>query len=386
MIALTVHHPGPAIMPHYKRHDTPLIAVAVPLHELAGMSDVDSEKDIDIEGQLLPVAEIKCKQRQREPATASSQGKQPAPSPPSGAGLTAACTYGALNLASSVLIVIANKLVLETYGFTYPAALTFLHMVFTAAGMSCMAAWGMFKPKPVPWQHSLPMGAAFAASVALGNVSLQLNSVGFYQLTKLLVPPSVMGVEFMLYKTPVHSRVVASILVLIGGGMLAATADKQVSTQPMGAVVALVSVAATALYQVWAGGKQKELDLNGMQLLQHVAIASAVILGVLVPLLEPVGWTDPSDPNTLLGYEWSLPATLAAAGSCFLGLLVTLSMFLFIGVTSPLTFNVMGHAKTVLIILSGVVVFQEEMPFQKLVGTATAIGGILWYSWLRMKK
>jgi solute carrier family 35 protein E3 len=349
------------------------------------MSDVSSVEDVDAEDPLLPIVEVKCKQRPGEPTTGSNVGKQQALNPPNAGRLTTACAYGVLNLSSSVLIVIANKLVLETYGFSYPAALTFLHMVFTAAGMACMAAWGMYEPKPVPWQHSLPMGAAFAASVALGNVSLQLNSVGFYQLTKLLVPPSVMGVEYVLYKTPVHSRVVASILLLIGGGMLAAAADKQVSTHPMGAVVALVSVAATALYQVWAGGKQKELQLNGMQLLQHVALASAVILGVLVPVVEPLGWSDPTNVNTLLRYQWSVPAVAAAASSCFLGLLVTLSMFLFIGATSPLTFNVMGHAKTLLIILSGVVVFQEDMPLQKLVGTATALGGIVWYSWLRMR-
>jgi solute carrier family 35 protein E3 len=350
------------------------------------MSDVGSVKDVDDKGPLLPILEIKSKLTPREPTTCSDPNKQQALTPPSAARLTTACVYGVLNLSSSVLIVIANKLVLETYGFSYPAALTFLHMVFTAAGMACMAAWRVYEPKPVPWQHSLPMGAAFAASVALGNVSLQLNSVGFYQLTKLLVPPSVMGVEYVLYKTPVHGRVMASILILIGGGILAATADKQVSTHPMGAVVALISVAATALYQVWAGGKQKELELNGMQLLQHVALASAAILGVLVPVLEPVGWSDPTNVHTLLGYEWSVPAVAAAASSCFLGLLVTLSMFLFIGVTSPLTFNVMGHAKTLLIILSGVMVFQEDMPFQKLVGTATALCGIVWYSWLRMRK
>lgn len=293
-----------------------------------------------------------------------------------------ASMYGFLNITSSVMIVIANKLVLHTYAFAFPAALTLLHMVFTSAGITGMATVGMFVPKPISWRHSWPMGAAFAASVALGNISLQLNSVGFYQLTKLLVPPFVMSIEYLLYHTPWNARVVASILVLISGGVTAATADQQVISNPMGAVMALISVAATALYQVWAGGKQKELEVNGMQLLQHVSLTSAATLGFMVPMLEPVGWADPSDPNTLLGYKWTTSSTVAVVGSCLLGLLVTLTMFLFIGATSPLTFNVMGHAKSMLIILLGAVIFQEDMAPQKLLGTAIALSGIVWYSWL----
>jgi solute carrier family 35 protein E3 len=293
--------------------------------------------------------------------------------------------YGALNITSSVLIVIANKMVLQTYGFAFPAALTLLHMVFTAAGMTCMALAGVFTPKSLSWRDTWPVGAAFAASVALGNISLQLNSVGFYQLTKLLVPPLVMSIEYLLYHAPMNAKVVASILVLIIGGMMAATADQQLMSNPVGAVVALTSVAASALYQVWAGGKQKELCVNGMQLLQHVSLTSAATLGILGPLLEPWGWEDTPDTGTLLGYQWTRPATVAMVGSCLLGLLVTLSMFLFIGATSPLTFNVMGHAKTVLIIIFGAVVFQEDMAPQKVFGTACAMSGIMWYSWLRFK-
>ena len=54
-------------------------------------------------------------------------------------------------------------------------------------------------------------------------------------------------------------------------------------------------------------------------------------------------------------------AAVAIAGSAVLGLLVSLSMFLMIGATSGVTFNVVGHAKTVLILAGGVALFGDAM-------------------------
>jgi len=57
----------------------------------------------------------------------------------------------------------------------------------------------------------------------------------------------------------------------------------------------------------------------------------------------------------------TLAAAVAIAGSAALGLLVSLSMFLMIGATSGVTFNVVGHVKTVLIMAGGVVLFGDAM-------------------------
>ena len=57
--------------------------------------------------------------------------------------------------------------------------------------------------------------------------------------------------------------------------------------------------------QVWAGTKQKELGLNGMQLLHQVSPIAVMLLGVLIPALEPVGFGK-ATPGTILAYEYSL--------------------------------------------------------------------------------
>jgi solute carrier family 35 protein E3 len=122
-----------------------------------------------------------------------------------------------------------------------------------------------------------------------------------------------------------------------------------------------------------------------MQLLQQVSPVSVVLLAVLIPLLEPVGWSDPK-PGTILGYAFSTKAVLWIVVSSALGLVVTLSTFLFIGATSSLTYNVVGHLKTVLIVAAGVAFFGEGVGFKKGLGLAVAMGGIMWYSQIKLEE
>ncbi len=66
--------------------------------------------------------------------------------------------------------------------------------------------------------------------------------------------------------------------------------------------------------------------------------------------------------------------------SAALGLLVSLSTFLVIGATSSLTYNVVGHIKTVIILSGGCLFFGDSMPPKKLFGIGVAMVGIIWYS------
>jgi solute carrier family 35 protein E3 len=91
--------------------------------------------------------------------------------------------------------------------------------------------------------------------------------------------------------------------------------------------------------QVWAGSKQKELKVNGNQLLHQVSPIAVLVLGSLIPVIEPVGWTTRTE-DTILGYRYSSAAVIWILFSSLLGLVVTLSTYLFIGVTSALTYNV----------------------------------------------
>jgi solute carrier family 35 protein E3 len=169
--------------------------------------------------------------------------------------------------------------------------------------------------------------------------------------------------------------------------------------------VAAANVLVSALYQVWASTKQRELGVDGMQLLHQIAPPAVLMLGVLVPLLEPVGWgsvfggggaaaavgaaaaatTAPARP-TLLTFDYTAPALFWIGLSSVLGLVVTATTFLFIGATSSLTYNVVGHLKTVGIVSAGVLFFREALSARRLVGLGLAMSGIVWYSQVKMQE
>jgi solute carrier family 35, member E3 len=133
----------------------------------------------------------------------------------------------------------------------------------------------------------------------------------------------------------------------------------------------------TAQYQIYVGTKQKELGVNSTQLLTNMVPVSAVITLFLTPFLDRTGIFF-EEEHSLVNYEFTMvrchpsgwfsclkvfsilivligglclqPAVAAVIGSAVLAVFVNMSIFLLISATSPVTYNVVGHFKTVLIL------------------------------------
>ncbi len=111
-----------------------------------------------------------------------------------------------------------------------------------------------------------------------------------------------------------------------------------------------------------------------------------MLLLALVPLLDPLG--NPGVPNkhTVLGYPYGLASVGAIVVSALLGVLVSLSTFLVIGATSSLTYNIVGHLKTIVILAGGCLLFSESMPPKRLAGISLTMLGIFWYTYLSVQQ
>ena len=59
--------------------------------------------------------------------------------------------------------------------------------------------------------------------------------------------------------------------------------------------------------QVWCGSKQKELEANSLQLLDQYFPWPVVLLSMLAPCTDDIGWTN-RGPDTLVGYHYTTPA------------------------------------------------------------------------------
>ena len=133
-----------------------------------------------------------------------------------------------------------------------------------------------------------PLAAAYVGYVVLNNLSLKLNTVGFYQISKICIMPTLIGIEMALFgKFPSQKTLMAVALVCFGVA-LATVTDHGLTTSSLGLLVGISAILVTAMYQVWAGSKQRELQTGSMQLLHQYTPLAACMLAVLVPVLTKV--------------------------------------------------------------------------------------------------
>jgi solute carrier family 35, member E3 len=251
--------------------------------------------------------------------------------------------YGLLNIVSASGIVFANKTVFAVYGFKFTACLTLIHTVVTLFGMHAFSYIGLFQVKQLPQIKLLPLAASYVAYIVLCNLSLNVNTVSFYQIMKIAVAPTVLVIEACFYQKYPSFKVVAAVCVVCLGIAAATVTDTQMVNNVHGLLVGCAATLVTALYQIWAGTKQKELKAGSMQLLHQYTPQAALLLGLLVLVMEPVTPSE-AHPQAILNYNYTTMAIVAILVSSLLGLLVSLSTFLVIAATSSLTYNIVGQA------------------------------------------
>ncbi|KAJ9504940.1 hypothetical protein QJQ45_022780 [Haematococcus lacustris] len=84
----------------------------------------------------------------------------------------------------------------------------------------------------------------------------------------------------------------------------------------------------------------------------------------------------------LFRFNMTSHAALVIISSAVIGVAVSLTTFLAIAGTSTLTYSVVGHMKTLLVLLGALLGLGEEMPWKRGLGICAAFGGIVWYTLL----
>ncbi|KAK9931483.1 hypothetical protein M0R45_018757 [Rubus argutus] len=96
-------------------------------------------------------------------------------------------------------IIFMNKLVLKVVGFQFPIFLTFIHYIVSWLLMAILKSLSILPASPsksARLSTLFTLGFVMALSTGLANVSLKYNSVGFYQMSKIAVTPSIVLAEF----------------------------------------------------------------------------------------------------------------------------------------------------------------------------------------------
>jgi solute carrier family 35 protein E3 len=285
------------------------------------------------------------------------------------------------NILTAVGLILTNKVIMSPpFNFVYVFTLTSIHFFVTALTMEIMALAQFFSRSRLSWTSSALMSVACALSVGLMNLSLTFNNLGFYQLCKLLGFPWLVFVQAVVYKIHTTWKIKVSLAIILIG-MALATID-YIDMNLQGSIVGLAAVTVTTQFQIWQGQKQHENDMNAMQINHSQALPTFLVCVILALLIE---FNSFYRDTSILLHTWTLREVRWIALSAALAAGVNLCSYGLIGNTSTITFQVVGHAKTVLVLIAGYLLSQQQTHIKwiNVIGVVITLYGTILYSFLR---
>ncbi|KAF3327210.1 UDP-galactose transporter 2 [Carex littledalei] len=277
------------------------------------------------------------------------------------------------NIVTSVGIIMVNKALMATYGFTFATSLTGMHFVTTTI-MTLVFRWlGLIQPSHLPMSEILKFAFFANLSIVGMNVSLMWNSVGFYQIAKLCMIPASCLLEVVFDQVRYSRGTKLSITVVLIGVAVCTVSD--VSVNARGLMAAVIAVWSTCLQQYYVHFLLKKYSLNSFNLLGHMAPVQAASLVLVGPFVDL--WLT---GKRIDKYDYALPSVFFIALSCLIAVGTNLSQFICIGRFSAVSFQVLGHMKTIFVLILGFLFFGKEgLNLQVVLGMIVAICGMVWY-------
>ncbi|KAG8493551.1 hypothetical protein CXB51_011746 [Gossypium anomalum] len=322
------------------------------------------------------------------------------------------------NVVTSVGIIIVNKALMATYGFSFDnqyckkamqLALSYTEMSFevqtlnvlgvattltglhfaTTTLMTAVLRWlGYIQSSHLPMAELLKFVLFANFSIVGMNVSLMWNSVGFYQIAKLSMIPVSCFLEVVMDKIRYSRDTKLSIAVVLLGVGVCTVTDVSVNTK--GFIAAFIAVWSTSLQQYYVHHLQRRYNLSSFNLLGHTAPAQAGTLLLLGPCLDywltgqrvdaynyNIVSIDIRDVLPLLSVSLAAMFILL---SCTIAVGTNLSQFICIGRFTAVSFQVLGHMKTILVLIMGFFFFGKEgLNLHVVLGMIIAVAGMIWY-------
>ncbi|KAG8633690.1 UDP-xylose transporter 3 [Manihot esculenta] len=285
-------------------------------------------------------------------------------------------TLGALSLSvvSSVSIVICNKALISSLGFTFATTLTSWHLLVTFCSLHVALWMKLFEHKPFDARAVMGFGILNGISIGLLNLSLGFNSVGFYQMTKLAIIPCTVLLETLFFRKRFSRNIQLSLVILLMGVGIATVTDLQLNV--LGSVLSMLAVVTTCVAQIMTNTIQKKFKVSSTQLLYQSCPYQALTLFVIGPFLDGL-----LTNKNVFAFKYTPQVLFFIVLSCLISVSVNFSTFLVIGKTSPVTYQVLGHLKTCLVLAFGYVLLRDPFSWRNILGILIAVIGMVLYSY-----
>ncbi|RYR20586.1 hypothetical protein Ahy_B03g065765 isoform A [Arachis hypogaea] len=294
------------------------------------------------------------------------------------------------NFLVAVGIIFMNKMVLQTVKFKFPILLTLIHYLVSWFLMAVLKAFSILPSSPSSKSTRMStlftLGFVMSLSTGFANVSLKYNSIGFYQMAKIAVTPSIVLAEFVLYRKKVSLSKIempsilfvalqAIALTVVSIGVAVATVT-DLQFHFFGACVALAWIVPSAVNKILWSRLQQQENWTALSLMWKTTPITLIFLAAMMPCLDPPG---------VLSFDWNFGNTLVIFGSAILGFLLQWSGALALGATSAISHVVLGQFKTCVILLGNYYLFGSNPGAISIFGAFTAIAGMSVYTYLNMR-
>ncbi|MED6196227.1 UDP-xylose transporter 3 [Stylosanthes scabra] len=285
-------------------------------------------------------------------------------------------TVGALSLSvvSSVSIVICNKALMSTLHFIFATTLTSWHLLVTFCSLHVALKMRLFEHKPFDQKAVMGFGILNGISIGLLNLSLGFNSVGFFQMTKLAIIPCTILLEILFLGKKFSKRIQFSLAILLLGVGIATVTDLQLNA--LGSFLSLLAVVTTCVAQIMTNTIQKKFKVSSTQLLYQSCPYQSAVLLISGPYLDKL-----LTNLSVFSFNYTSEVTAVIILSCVLSIVVNFSTFLVIGKTSPVTYQVLGHLKTCLVLAFGYIIVRDPFNWRNILGILVAMVGMVMYSY-----
>eukprot|EP00670_Eutreptiella_braarudii_P011955 CAMPEP_0174330224 /NCGR_PEP_ID=MMETSP0810-20121108/16485_1 /TAXON_ID=73025 ORGANISM="Eutreptiella gymnastica-like, Strain CCMP1594" /NCGR_SAMPLE_ID=MMETSP0810 /ASSEMBLY_ACC=CAM_ASM_000659 /LENGTH=337 /DNA_ID=CAMNT_0015445221 /DNA_START=33 /DNA_END=1046 /DNA_ORIENTATION=- len=288
-----------------------------------------------------------------------------------------------LNVLSGVCIIIVNKKLMGSkgYNFNFPTCLCALHFLFTSMSSKVGTKLGICSPPDksiiFPWRDLWTFTVVANLSIISLNTSLMFNSIVLYQISKLAIVPFTCLVEMAWYSRQFSMATIFCIVLTLVGMAMVSISELRVSTNTIGVVIALSSIVFAGLQQLLCRHYQTKHNMPSNDLLAQTALAQGstlMIFGPVMDFLFSQRWVSTYEFSDIRAFHFLLL-------SCVLAMGVNFSQFLVLGKFSAVTFQLMGHLKTMLVLILGWYFFGGIVTVTQTTGMCLAIGGMVGYGY-----
>jgi len=287
-----------------------------------------------------------------------------------------------LSIVSSTSLILVLKQVGKLVKCKYTTTLSTFHFLSTWLILEFIALIGKIRRcDQVPLSKRIILSFLVCTSIVSMNFNLGANSIGFYQMSKLVCIPYMVLHKFFVQKQRFSMSEIFSLAILLLGVALFSVSDVEFNIK--GTIYAIIAILSTTYNQLMTEDLQKAYSINGPELQLSIAPTEFAIGCVAATVLEGTG------EDSFMSSRFSIDAIVYMLLTCVFAVGVNIATFGLIGKTSSVTYQVVGHFKTVLLLVLGYVFFpskweSKSQMIRAISGIIVALIGVFSYSKVKM--